>query len=169
MTAAQLAAQYRVNIATIRRARARAHLPARTKAAPDYSESEAARIAAHLRASPPPRAPSSTRALTEKDTIKLLTGRIATLELQVAALQAQIATHDHLLGVIVTWGKNTARIIRALWRRMPDYEAGDTPAEFPAVRLDAIGSEELAAQRAIEQETSAFFDALDRKETSDDE
>ena len=104
-----------------------------------------------------PQAPAGDDALSK---------RIALLEAQVALQQRHIEQLDQRLQKTIAWGRNTARIIRTLWHRMPDYQQGETPGEFPAITaalLDEEGQEAMTMMAEEAQRTETFFAELDQQ------
>lgn len=192
MTAAQLAEHYHVHVATIGRAITRANLPkARGAVYDDAQVAEITKHLTRLqvaaqgktqrkqapaqRASQPkkqfaPRPPAPAVQVAAQPPAQVapqaernLQEEVAQLRAQVAHLQAQLATHDYLISIVIGWGRNAAKIIRTLWHRMPDYQPGDTPPEFPAIRKDQIDedgqrTEKLLAE--LEQENEEWAKKL---------
>lgn len=158
MTASQLAKAHQVHMSTIGRAITRAELPKGKGTA--YDDRQVAAILSFVR-------PSPTLAASAQDArLKELEQQVKDLRAQLAAVQCQMATQGQFLQILADWGKNTARIIRAIWRRMPDYQQGQTPGEFPAVQvdtLDAYGREILDLLSEEARKTRRFFGGLDKE------
>ncbi len=175
MTATQLAAQWKVHPTTVGRAIEKARLPKARGLA--YTDEQAEQIRAYLasaqnnRSAKTPRTPQTASPRSSSPTVpppaeREMMERIARLEAQVALLEKRLAAQERTIITVVNWGRNTARIIRTLWHRMPDYQQGDTPGEFPAVNptlLDEGGQEMVARMEEEEQRTTAFFAELDQQ------
>jgi uncharacterized coiled-coil protein SlyX len=178
MTATQLAAHWKVHPTTIGRAIEKAHLPKARGLV--YTDEQVAKIRACL---PPKQGypsanapgvphvllPSSSPQVISSPPARELVERIAQLEAQVALLEKRLAAQERTITSVVNWGRNTARIIRALWYRMPDYQQGDTPGEFPAITaevLDEGGQETMTRVEEEERRTDAFFAELDQQRES---
>ena len=172
MTATQLATHWKVHSTTVGRAIIKARLPKARGVT--YTDEQVAQIRACLpslqqktqaRASRTPRSmpPDTPQASAGDDALRK---RVAQLEAQVALQQRHIEQLDQRLQKTIAWGRNTARIIRTLWHRMPDYQQGDTPGEFPALTaalLDEDGQEGITLMAEEDQRTEAFFAELDQQ------
>lgn len=179
MTATQLAVHWNVHPTTVSRAIEKAKLPKARGLA--YDDQQVAQIRAclpSLQRKTHAKTPQTQRAVSSpiQQPAHLedpLHQRVAQLEAQVAAQQRRIEQLDGQLQKTIAWGRNTARIIRTLWHRMPDYQQGETPGEFPAVTtelLDEGGQELVARMEEEDQRTDTFFAELDQqRKTSRDE
>lgn len=126
MTAAGLAQQQHVARSTICAAIRRAGLDVARGAT--YTTTQQEQILHSLRKAPRTAEQPAQHNETKQQNDALLV-RVAQLEAEVAALKAQ-------QNVLIGWGRNAAQIIRLLWHRMPDYQTGDTPGEFPTIKRD---------------------------------
>src|ERR1051326_1747387 len=172
MTATQLATHWKVHSTTVGRAIIKAHLPKARGVT--YTDEQVAQIRACLPSlqpknqakahrAPRPAPPRTPQAPSGEDP---LSKRVALLEAQVALQQRHIAQLDQRLQKTIAWGRNTARIIRTLWHRMPDYQQGETPGEFPAITaplLDEEGQEAMNMMAEEAQRTEAFFAESDQQ------